>query len=209
MKILIKDPNAMNLDDFIKKIDREGAVVLLEGKREVLKADEDALIAIGKLLTEKSAHIMFRSGNAKGADYFFSLGVAAVNPYRLQVITPNNNHRAGENLAMETISLENINMVNEYDILYTSKKNPKAKSLVEQYILGKNKRLAAQGALLLRDTIKVTGTKSGVAPATFGIFYDDLSSPESGGTGHTMKMCKEKMVPYVTQKVWKNWLNQY
>lgn len=208
MKILIKDPNSMTLDDFIRKIDKEGAIVLLEGKREVIQADEKSLVAIGRLLTAKTTHIIFRSGNAKGADWFFSQGVNSVNPSRLQVITPYTGHRADENLARETISLENIDLVKEQDVLYVSKKNNKAKGLVEQYILGENKRLAAQGALLLRDTIKVTGTRSGVAPATFGIFYDDLSKPESGGTGHTMKMCKEKMVSYVNQKVWQKWLNQ-
>ena len=52
----------------------------------------------------------------------------------------------------------------------------------------------------------VTGTKTGILPANFAIFYDDLRKPEQGGTGHTMLMCKEKKVPYIDQRTWMKWL---
>lgn len=73
----------MNLTEFIEKYDFKGSIVLLEGKRDVLPEDEAQLIALGKLLTERTQHILFRSGNASGADEFFSKGVAAVNSARL------------------------------------------------------------------------------------------------------------------------------
>ena len=205
MKIIIKNPELLSLTDFIEKIDREGAVVLLEGKREVLDSDKESLIAIGKLLAEKTTHIMFRSGNAEGADGFFAEGVASVNPDRLELIIPYATHRKGSN-KFKSHALDEINMVMETNVVYQSKKNAAAKGLVEAYVKGANKRLAAKGAYLLRDTIKVTGTKSGIPHATFGIFYDDLRKPQTGGTGHTMKMCKENFVPFVDQKTWRKWL---
>ena len=205
MKILIKNPELLSLTDFIQKIDREGAVVLLEGKREVLDSDKPSLVAIGKLLTEKTTHIIFRSGNAEGADSYFSEGVASVNPDRMELIIPYASHRKASN-TYKSHALDEINMVMETNVIYHSKQNNAAKGLVEQYVKGGNKRLAAKGAYLLRDTIKVTGTRSGIPPASFGIFYDDLRNPQSGGTGHTMKMCKQNYVPFVDQKTWRKWL---
>lgn len=52
----------------------------------------------------------------------------------------------------------------------------------------------------------VTGTKAGILPAYFAIFYDDLKKPQQGGTGHTMLMCKEKNVPFIDQRTWMKWL---
>ena len=206
MKILIRQPEIMTFKDFISKVDREGSIVLLEGKREVSEMDIPNLISLGRLLAEHTKFIKFRSGNAEGADKYFSEGVAQVDMKRLQVITPYSGHRQKNNVAYETISLDNINLAMEPEIIYYSKKNPKAKNLVDQYILGENKQLSNKGAYLLRDTVKVTGTRNGLPPTSFAIFYDDLRQPMTGGTGHTMQMCKENMVAYVDQRTWFKWL---
>jgi len=52
---------------------------------------------------------------------------------------------------------------------------------------------------ILRDTIKAIGTDK-IRPTTFGIFYDDLEKPKTGGTGHTMIICEQNNIPIIDQK---------
>lgn len=80
--------DTMSLSSFIDTYDQPGAIVLLEGKRVVLPEDRERLTALGQLLASTSRNIVFRSGNADGADHYFSTGVALVDKRRLQVITP-------------------------------------------------------------------------------------------------------------------------
>lgn len=195
----------MTLQQFINKYDVPNTIVLLEGKRVVLETHQPLLTALGKLLAHKTQHIIFRSGNAKGADEFFCKGVAEVNNKRLQAITPYTNHRNKENKAFQTIGLDTINLAEETWILEATKINKKASSLTDAYIKGYKGLVAQKAALLIRDTMKVTGTKN-LQPATFAIFYDDLLKPKTGGTGHTMDVCKFKNVPYIDQQIWMNWL---
>ena len=195
----------MTLQQFINKYDVPNAIVLLEGKRVVLESDQPLLTALGKLLADKTQHIIFRSGNAKGADEFFCKGVAEVNNERLQAITPYTNHRHKENKAFLTIGLDTINLAEEPAILEATKTNKKASSLADAYMKGYKGLIAIKAALLIRDTVKVTGTKD-LPPATFAIFYDDLLKPKTGGTGHTMEVCNFKDVPYINQQVWMDWL---
>ena len=54
-------------------------------------------------------------------------------------------------------------------------------------------RFAIKAAYILRDTIKAIGSNE-IAAATVGIFYDDLSNPRCGGTGHTMKICEQNAI---------------
>jgi len=206
LRILITDPKSMTFDDFIRKLDVEGSVVLLEGKREVIEADKERLTEIARLLASRTKHIVFRSGNAGGADEFFAKGILEIDATRFQVITPYGGHRGSDSADYQTISLDEINLAKEPDVLYSSKQNAKAKGLIEAFESGLNKKLSSKASYLIRDTVKVTGTKAGIAPATFGIFYDDLRDPKTGGTGHTMKMCDLKRVPYVDQRTWKKWL---
>jgi hypothetical protein len=77
--------------------------------------------------------------------------------------------------------------------------------LVDQYVAGKKDRFSIKAAYIIRDTVKVIGTKD-IPPATFGIFYDDLSDPVKGGTGHTMNVCRMNEVPLIDQKTWLDWL---
>lgn len=64
---------------------------------------------------------------------------------------------------------------------------------------------AMKAAYIIRDTVKVIGAE-GIPPASFGIFYDDLSKPGTGGTGHTMSVCREAGIPLIDQRVWMAWL---
>ncbi|MBK9272749.1 MAG: hypothetical protein IPM48_14265 [Saprospiraceae bacterium] len=197
----------MTLYEFIIKYDQENSIVLLEGKRNVLEADQENLIALGKLLALKTARMTFRSGNADGSDQLFSKGVASVSPERLQVITPYVGHREKTNLANDTISLDDINIANEPEVVYQSKNNKKMINLINQFISGDKNRFSIKAAYIIRDTIKAIGT-SKIRPATFGIFYDDLENPKTGGTGHTMNVCLQNNIPTIDQKIWFKWLQE-
>jgi hypothetical protein len=195
----------MTLTAFLNKYDNPGAIVLLEGKRNVAEEDKANLTLLGKLLAEKSTHILFRSGNASGADLYFSQGVAQIDSNRLQIITPYSNHRQKQSQTYNSVSMDDINMVEEPAVLYQSKSNKKMDKLVDQYVAGKKDRFSIKAAYIIRDTVKVIGTKD-IPPATFGIFYDDLSDPVKGGTGHTMNVCRMNEVPLIDQKTWLDWL---
>ncbi len=197
----------MTLKEFIRKFDKENAIVLLEGKRVVLDGDIEQLIRLGKTLANKTKKMKFRSGNADGADYYLSLGVASVDNSRLQVITPYTGHRQKANQAYETISLDDINIEVEPEVIYQSKSNKKLKKLIDRYVAGDRDRVSIKAAYLIRDTIKAIGTDE-IKPASFGIFYDDLNNPKSGGTGHTMKICEQNNIPIIDQKVWFGWLTE-
>jgi hypothetical protein len=195
----------MTFQEFIDNYDFENSVILLEGKRDVLPDDVSRLVELGKLLTLKTRGIIFRSGNADGADYWFSQGVVSIDKSRLQVVTPYNGHRQKHNYAAETISLEEIDLADEPDVIYHSRSHKKTTQLVDQYIQGKRDRYSIKAAYIIRDTIKVTGTKK-MPPASFAIFYDDLQHPRQGGTGHTMNVCQQNNIPFVDQKDWVDWL---
>lgn len=197
----------MTFKDFISQYDKINSIVLLEGKRNVVDADKEMLTALGKLLASKTERMIFRSGNAEGADQLFSDGVVAVDDKRLQVITPYSGHRQKTNHSYETISLDDINLASESAVVYQSKGNKKMEKLIDQFVSGDKNRFTIKAAYIIRDTIKVIGAEE-ILPATFGIFYDDLSKPMSGGTGHTMKVCEQNNIPFIDQRTWFKWLTE-
>ena len=194
----------ISLSGFIEKYDKEGSIVLLEGKRNVLESDQALLVKLGKVLSEKTSHLKFRSGNADGSDLFFSQGVASVDNSRLQVITPYSGHRQKYNQAYETIALDELQLAAEDKVIYQTK-TTKTGKLIDSYVNGNRDRFSIKAAYLIRDTVKAIGTKD-IPTATFGIFYDDLENPLSGGTGHTMKVCQQNDIPIIDQQTWMNWL---
>ncbi|MBS1488315.1 MAG: hypothetical protein JST43_12075 [Bacteroidetes bacterium] len=197
----------MTLNEFIKKFDTPNSIVLLEGKRNVLDVDKEKLTALGRLLASKTSRMIFRSGNAEGSDQLFSDGVIAVDNKRLQVITPYSGHRQKTNRAYDTISLDDINIAAEPEVVYQSKSNKKTEKLVNQFVSGDRNRNTIKAAYIIRDTIKAIGAGK-IKPATFGIFYDDLDNPMSGGTGHTMNICELNNIPIIDQKIWFEWLKK-
>jgi hypothetical protein len=196
----------MTSTEFFAKYNLENTIILLEGKRNVIEPDKDKLTYFGKFLATNLPKAKFRSGNADGADFYFSQGVLQVAPERLQVITPYENHRQKANNAYETISLDQIDLTNEPEVVYQSKSNKKTKSLIDKYVGGAKDRFAIKAAYIIRDTVKVTGTNSGIPPINFAFFYDDLDNPKIGGTGHTMEVCEINKVPYLTQSAWGQWI---
>lgn len=197
----------LTLQEFIDAYDKDGTIVLLEGKRKVEPEHREKLVALGKLLATRTHKLLFRSGNADGADQLFCSGAAAENSHRIQVITPYSGHRMKSNLAHETISLEHVDLAGEPEVVYQSKKNVKTTRLVDKYIAGERDQISIKAAYIIRDTIKAIGT-SDIKPASFGIFYDDLNEPMSGGTGHTMKVCLDNNIPLIDQTTWFCWLTE-
>jgi hypothetical protein len=196
----------MTPTEFCAKYNLENTLILLEGKRNVLESDKEKLIQLGTFLALNLPKAKFRSGNANGADFYFSQGVLEVAPERLQVITPYTNHRQKANKAYETISLDQIDLAKEPEVVYQSKSNKKTKSLIDKYVGGAKDRFAIKAAYIIRDTVKVTGTNSGIPPVNFAFFYDDEQNPKTGGTGHTMEVCDSNKVPHLTQTDWAKWI---
>jgi hypothetical protein len=196
----------MNFAEFLQTYDKPASVVLLEGKREINEADKQKLIDLGILLAKESKHIIFRSGNAPGADELFAKGIAMLDNTRLEVVLPYSGHRAKQNFAYSAVSIEDVNLAKEPEIVYESKANKKTEKLIDSYVSGDINKVSIKAAYILRDTIKVMGSSDSIRAAAFGIFYDDLENPKQGGTGHTMNVCISQGVPYISQDVWLNWL---
>jgi hypothetical protein len=195
----------MDINSFLNTHDFKGSIVLLEGKRKVKPEDEASLIRLGELLASYSKNIIFRSGNAPGSDELFCSGVALIDKSRIQLVLPDKEHRKKNRIGIGAFSLEEINLLNEPEIIYQSKSNKKTTNLVERYVNGHRDSITNKAAYIIRDTIKVLGVIN-LAPANFGIFYEDLANPYEGGTGHTMKICEANNIPIINQNIWKKWL---
>lgn len=197
----------MTFFDFINKYDVPGSIVLLEGKRDVKEDDQPLLTELGHKLASSTTHMIFRSGNATGADQLFSEGVFQIAPDRLQVITPYTSHRNKGNAVYTSIPLDDVNLMQEPGVVYQSKHNKKTANLIDKYVAGARDRFSIKAAYIIRDTVKAIGTTD-IPPANFGIFYDDLSNPMQGGTGHTMDVCKKNGIPVINQSIWFGWLSE-
>jgi len=194
--------------DFLLTHDRPNSIILLEGKRKVLSEDAPLLVALGELLCREMKHAVFRSGNAPGSDELFAQGVSKVDPKRMEVILPYSGHRKQSNYGYDTHSLDEISLVSEPEVTYHTKSTPGKSRLVDEFIAGNSNSITIKAAYLLRDTIKVIGTRSGIPKASFAIFYDDLQNPGQGGTGHTINVCRDNQVPFITQEIWMKWLGR-
>lgn len=197
----------MTFKEFINHFDTDNSVVLIEGKRNVLEADKEKLIALGKLLASATTKMTFRSGNSKGADQLFADGVSMVNSKKLQLITPYTGYREKNNKANNTISLDEIDLTLQPELVLQSKSNKKTENLIDRFVSGDRNRITIKAAYIIRDTMKVIGTED-IKPATFGIFYEDFENPKTGGTGHTMNVCEQNKIPVIDQKIWFEWLEE-
>jgi len=198
----------MKFEDFLKNYDKPSFIVLLEGKRVVAEEDKEKLLKLSELLAVSTKNITFRSGNANGADDLFISGIASFDASRVELITPYSNHNKANNLGYKTNALDEIDLINEPEVVYHSKIRKKNTKIIEKYAQGEKNAVTINAAYLIRDTIKVIGTKSGIKAANFAIFYDDLSNPIKGGTGHTMQVCINNSIPFINQKIWFNWIEK-
>lgn len=200
----------MKYAEFLKNISRINAqVVLLEGKRKVIEEDRDKLIRLGRKLTQDLPDCIFRSGNADGADTLFAEGVAKVNPANIQHIVPYKSHKPKNiKLGSMIISVEDIRLTRDSELVSIAKSAGSSnKGLIDFFFTDKKTALRQKALYLIRDVLKVLGDeKAGIKRADFGIYYDDLEKPMSGGTGFTMKVCEHCKVPFINQEVFFKWL---
>jgi len=184
-------------------------VVLLEGTRKVPDAVSESLSPFAKELARLQPNALFRSGNAPGADQLFGAGISLVRPARLQYVVPYRSHRAkARHEGAGIYSLDDL-PASELSALMeaTLEASPEYAGLVKRYRhQGKWERHTIKLPYLLRDTLKVVGSPAlNLPPATLGIFCVNESKPLSGGTGHTIRVCRLCRVPVLDQQTWLQW----
>jgi hypothetical protein len=199
----------MNYETFFALIQQTAApVVLIEGRRAISPELADSARRLSAFLANRFPHLIFRSGNANGADEAFTAGVLDVAPERLQVIAPYASHRKKQRHPLacydspESLSPDAIDAVKALSIAAS----PRSKGLIHCYLRGG--RLASQAACLIRDTLKVTGIPDRFSPPTAALFCIDPVNPDAGGTGHTIRVCRHANVPVIFQNDWENWMKE-
>ncbi len=199
---------AMTLQEFAELVSGPAPVVLLEGRRAIGPADAAAARAFAARLAREFPQLRFRSGNAEGSDESFAAGVADEDPSRLQVVAPYPTHRTKVRFADATYaSPESAGKIQEEKIVEaTIAATPRNAGVV--YRRAKSPRLAAKASYLIRDTMKVLGHSDEFPPSVCGLFYVDLTDPEAGGTGHTIRVCRQHGVPVAFQDSWMAWFGR-
>jgi len=186
--------------------DATNPVVLIEGRRTISPEIAASARKVAAFLAEQFPQLKFRSGNATGADEAFAAGVLEASPERLQVVTPYASHRKKQRHPLAFYdSPESLNPAELEDVKTKSiAATPGNKGLVNCYQRGG--KLGSQAACLIRDTLKVAGISGRLAPPTAALFCIDPANPEAGGTGHTIRACRNAGVPVVFQDCWGAWL---
>lgn len=163
----------------------------------------------GSFIAEQIPGCMFRSGNAIGSDDAFATGVRRVAADRIQLVLPRmDSGKARLQPQDYQVALEDIPFAEEQQIIYESKKaTPKNRRLFDAYVNKQEGQMMQKSLYLLRDTMKVIGSKENrLDKITAGIFYVNEDDPESGGTGHTIRVCRQNNIPVLTQEDWMNWI---
>ena len=181
----------------------ERPVILLEGTRTLRGEAEPSVEAFAAQLARRFPHAVFRSGNAPGSDQAFARGVASVDVGRLELVLPYERHRLSERPAgARALALEDIEDQGDLSKL-TLVASPIYERLFASRAINAS---AAKVRYLLRDTLKIVGEPSaGFAPAVAGLFWINPAKPDTGGTAHTMRVCRTWQMPLWTQKEWANW----
>ena len=204
-----EDNAIQNVEDLGQLIDAaDTPTVLLEGTRSLPGVNREQLVRLAQLLAKRYPAARFRTGNASGADEAFAEGVAAVDPSRLEYVLPNAGMRKGSRVpGAYAMSLGDVPEIHDV-ARRTNQATPRNERLVDQYLDdGGRSRLSAKAAYLLRDTVKVIGSAElALPPATAGVFYANPAGPMKGGTGHTIRVCRDHGVPVVLTDVWRLWL---
>jgi len=197
----------MTYSDFSTLIaSRPDGVVLLEGRRAIPAGDYGHAARLARGLALRFPRLRFRSGNAAGSDQAFSEGVAMVDAGRLQVVAPYASHRSRDRYpAANYDSPGSLSQTREAVIAYkTISASPKIGGLINKR--GAKGPLAAKAAYLIRDTMKVVGHSDEFPKPLCALFYVDPDDPMAGGTGHTIRVCRQEGVPVVFQSDWQTWV---
>ena len=68
-------------------------------------------------------------------------------------------------------------------------------------------KLGSQAACLIRNTIKVAGISGRLPSPVAALFFVDPADPEAGGTGHTIRVCRNAGMPVVFQNHRATWIS--
>ena len=199
----------MTFTDFSNLIaGRPDGIVLLEGRRSISPEDYERAAALGRHLATMFPLLRFRSGNAEGSDKAFSEGVAQVDASRLQVVAPYASHRKSIRYAEALYDYpDSMSKLMEDEVAWkTIKATPKNRRLIEKR--GAKGPLAAKAAYLIRDTMKVVGHSDAFIKPLCALFYVNLEDPMEGGTGHTIRVCRQEGVPVAFQDSWAQWTEE-
>lgn len=197
----------MNYSEFCQLLESvPRPVILVEGRRTIPDAMADKARALAMHLAKEFPHARFRSGNASGSDRAFAAGVMEVAPERMEIIAPYASHRKKHRHPLAHYDSPESLGDDELEALQTITVNatPANKGLIQWYQRGG--KLGAQAACLIRDTMKVSGTRSRLHQPTVALFYIDPQDPMAGGTGHTIRVCRNAGVPVVFQSEWGTWV---
>ena len=181
-------------------------VVLLEGRRKIPNKFAIRAESLARKLASRFPELRFRSGNATGTDEAFTSGVASIDPARLQVVAPYASHRKQYRYADAIYdSPKSLMQADEDAIAYkTGTASPNAERLIANR--SRKGPLGAKAAYLIRDTMKVTGHSETFPKPICALFYVDPEDPLAGGTGHTIRVCRQEAVPFAFQDSWARWL---
>jgi len=187
-------------------------VVLIEGTRNLPTRDRPKLVEFAEELAHLLPQVMFRTGNAPGADEAFAEGVRSVDPSRLQYVLPYETHAKkridphSQVYPLDAIPDSEL----EEACRQAMEATPGIAGLIKLYMkLRVKNRSTVKALYLIRDALEVLGSRTlSLPPATAGIFYVDPRKPDSGGTGHTIRLCRLSNVPVWNQTRWMKWLDQ-
>lgn len=178
-------------------------LVLLEGRREIPLEIAASARRLAYLLALHFPAMRFRSGNAGGTDEAFANGVRDCDSARLELFLPYEGHRQGSAVGSRFLSPDSLN---EEEISIVADATAAATPRNSGLLHSRSPRLQAKAKYLLRDTLKVTGHGPAFPPPVAAIFYADPNDPMAGGTGHTIRVCKDHAVPVILQNDWLTWI---
>jgi hypothetical protein len=197
----------MNFDEFSKILSSiESPVILLEGSRTVAEGDASKLVSLAARFAAEFPDAVFRSGGAEGSDTLFAEGVMQVDPERLELVLPDK--RKLKNRRNEKrISFEDLTEDEKREICRITKAaTPANRVMIEYYENNYQGSLRYKAQYLLRDALKVVGTKRlNFKPVDFAFFYLNSIKRSGGETGRTIRVCELQMVPFIKQEDWLKW----
>lgn len=175
---------------------------MLEGTRSLETGEYNQLLDIGRCLALSFTESVFRSGNAIGSDAAFTNGVAQVSCKRMEIVVPYKTHRLKAiPPKAKLLSLDEIGSYELDEIKRLSMKaDPARAQLVKFYSPGNNGILSIKASYLLRDVLKLTGLFSKNFQVASAAIFHTHSNKITGGTFHTMKVCKYLGIPQFTSR---------
>ncbi|ADH86225.1 hypothetical protein [Desulfurivibrio alkaliphilus] len=199
----------MKAEAFLEQAEKiRQPVILLEGTRKVPAEAAPRLISLATKLAELLPAAIFRSGNAEGSDTLFFKGLAEIDPNRREYILPYPG--AGKKRLRPQARVFSLADLAPEELAEVAKvtlaASPDLQNLVQGFLERGRNRLTNKAMYLMRDALKVVGAPSlELPPANFAFFFANPENPLAGGTGHTIRVCRDMGLPTFVQNELNNW----